>query len=119
MSKVHKHDHGDEDPPKNPEPHLDNYHTKHSYPMPYSDIEDLIDSHGGYSAEMAFSCHISRHSASSFGYLVDMGDNGCLAGADIHILERTGRKVSVTGINDHELRFRYSFLCCPHPDQSW
>ena len=26
-----------------------------------------------------------------------------LAGADVNVLERTGRKVSVTGIDDHEL----------------
>ena len=32
-----------------------------------------------------------------------MGVNGGLAGTDVHILERTGRKVSVTGIDDHEL----------------
>ena len=31
------------------------------------------------------------------------GANGGLAGADVHVLERTGRKVSVTGIDDHEL----------------
>ena len=29
--------------------------------------------------------------------------NGGLAGVDVHVLERTGRKVSVTGIDDHEL----------------
>ena len=69
-----------------------------------SDIKDLIDSHGGYSAKMAFSYHISKHSASSYGSLVDRGANGGLAGADVHILERTGRKVSVTGIDDHELQ---------------
>ena len=31
------------------------------------------------------------------------GANGGLAGADVCVLERTGRKVSVTGIDDHEL----------------
>ena len=43
------------------------------------------------------------HSASSFGSLVDRGANGGLAGADVHVLKITGRKVSVTGITDHEL----------------
>ena len=43
------------------------------------------------------------HSAYSYGSLVDRGPNGRLAGADVHGLERTGRKVSVTGIDDHEL----------------
>ena len=39
----------------------------------------------------------------SHGSLVDRGANGGLAGADDRVLERTGRKVSVTGIDDHEL----------------
>ena len=64
------------------------------------DIEELIDSHGGYSVKMAFSYHNSEHSASSPGSLVDMGANGGLAGVDVNILERIGRKVSVT---DHGL----------------
>ena len=38
-----------------------------------------------------------------FGTLVDRGANGSLVGADVHILERSGRKVPVTGIDDHEL----------------
>ena len=52
---------------------------------------------------MASIYHISKHSASSHGSLVDRGVTGGLAGADVHVLERTGRKVSVTGIDDHEL----------------
>ena len=52
---------------------------------------------------MASTNHISKHSASSYGSLVDRGANGGLAGADVSVLERTGRKVSVTGIDDHEL----------------
>ena len=40
--------------PENPEPDLDNYYTEDSYSMPDSEIEELIDTHGGYSAEMAF-----------------------------------------------------------------
>ena len=49
------------------------------------------------------SYHFSKHSASSYGSLVDRGVNGSLIGVDVHILERTGKKVSVTGIDDHEL----------------
>ena len=49
---------------------------------------------------MASTYHISKHSASSFGSLVDRGANGGLARADVHVLERTGRKVSVTGIDE-------------------
>ena len=52
---------------------------------------------------MASTYHISKHSASSYGSLVDSGTNGGLAGADVHVLERTGRNVSVTGIDDHYL----------------
>ena len=71
--------------------------------MQGSDIEELIESHGSYSVKMAFSYHISKHSASSYASLVDRGANGGLAVADVHILERTGKKVSVTGIDSHEV----------------
>ena len=52
---------------------------------------------------MASTYHISKHSPSSYGSLVDSGANGHLAGADVCVLERTARKVSVTGKDDHEL----------------
>ena len=68
--------------------------------MQDSDIEELTNLHGGYSSEMVCSYDIS---ASSYGSLVDRGANVGLAGADVCVLERTGRKVSVTGIGDHEL----------------
>ena len=58
--------------------------------MQDSDIEDLLETHGHFSAKMASTSHNSKHSASSYGSLVDS-------------LQRTGRKVSVTGIDDHEL----------------
>ena len=41
---------------------------------------------------MASTYHVSKHSASSYGSLV---------AADVHVLERTGTIVSVTGIDDH------------------
>ena len=62
--------------------------------MKDTDIEDLLDMHGQYSANMASTYHISKHSVSSYGSLVDRGANGGLAGADVHVLERTCRKVS-------------------------
>ena len=92
MTKVHKQDHGDEGPPNHPEPDLGNYHAEDSYPMQDSDNEELIDSHGGYSVKMASSYHICNYSPSFYGCLVDRGANGGLAGAVVHILERTGRK---------------------------
>ena len=75
MAKVHEQDHEDEDPPANPEHDLDNYHTVDSYPMQDSDIEELIESHGSYSAKMAFSSHILKHSASSYESLERQGAN--------------------------------------------
>ena len=53
--------------------------------------------------KMASTYHISDHSAFPYGSLVDRGANGGLTGADVCVLERTARKVSVTGIDDHEL----------------
>ena len=47
--------------------------------------------------------HVSKHSSSHYGSLIDRGANGGLAGSDVRILERTGRTVSVTGIENHEL----------------
>ena len=103
MAKEHEQDHEEADSPRNPEPDLENHFHEDSYPMQDTDIEDLLEIHGQYSANMASTYHISKHSVSSYGSLVDKGANGGLAGADVHVLERTGRKVSVTGIDDHEL----------------
>ena len=47
--------------------------------------------------------HVSKHSSSHFGSLIDREANGGLAGSDVRILERSGRTVSVTGIDNHEL----------------
>ena len=46
---------------------------------------------------------MSKHSSSHYGSLIDRGANGGFAGSDVRILERTGRTVSVTGIDNHEL----------------
>ena len=62
--------------------------------MQDSDIEELIESHGNYSMKMAFPYHISKHSASFYGSLVDRGVHGSLAGTDVHILERLGESLS-------------------------
>ena len=82
------------DSPDNPEPDLENHFHEDSYPMQDTDIEDLLETHG---------YHISKHSASSYGSLVYRGANGGLAGGDVCVLERISQKVSVTGIDDHEL----------------
>ena len=67
--------------------------------MQDSDIEDLLETHTPYTVNMASTYHISKHSASSYGSLVGRGANGSLAGADVCVQERAGRKVSVTGID--------------------
>ena len=46
---------------------------------------------------------MSKHSSSHYGSLIDRGANGGLAGSAVRILERAGRTVSVTGIDNHEL----------------
>ena len=56
-----------------------------------------------YSINKAHIYHVSKHSSSHYGSLIYRGANGGLAGSDVRILERTGRTVSVTGIDNHEL----------------
>ena len=46
---------------------------------------------------------ITQAHASSIASLIDRGANGGLAGADVRVLSRTLRKVSVTGIGEHEI----------------
>ena len=117
MAKVHKQDHDEADNPDNPEPNLENHLPDDSHPMQDSDIEDLLETHGHYPAKMASTYHISKHSASSNGSLIDWGASGGLAGADVHVLKRAGRKVSVTGIDEHELP-RLDIVTCVAPIQT-
>ena len=56
--------------------------------MQDSDIDTLLETHRHCSAKMESTYHISNHSASSYGSLVDGGANGGLAAADVHVLER-------------------------------
>ena len=56
-----------------------------------------------YSINKTHIYHVSKHSSSHYGSLIDRGANGGLAGSDVRILERTGRTVSVTGLDIHEL----------------
>ena len=102
-AKVHEQDHEEADSLDNPELDLDNQFHEDSYPMWDTDNEHLLEIQGQYSVNMVSTYHISKHSAASYGSLVDRGANGGLAGADICVLERTGQNVSVTGIDDHEI----------------
>ena len=76
MANVHKQDHEEADGPDNPEHDLDIQFHEDSYPMQDTDIEDLLERHGQYSASMVSTYHMSKHSASSYGSLVDRGANG-------------------------------------------
>ena len=51
-----------------------------------------------YSINKTHIYHVSKHSSSHYGSLIDRGTNGALAGSDVENLERTGRTVSVTVI---------------------
>ena len=113
MANVHEQDHDEDDHPDNPEPDLENnlpddsYLNQlpdDSYSMQDSVIEELLETHCHYSAKTASTYHISKHSTSSYGSLGVSGANDGLVGADVCVLERTRRKISVTGIDGHELR---------------
>ena len=43
-----------------------------------------------YSINKTHIYHVSKHSSSHYGSLIDRGANGGLAGSDVRILERTG-----------------------------
>ena len=51
-----------------------------------------------------FTYHIAQASQAKHGSLVDRGANGGLAGSDVRILSRSSRKLTVTGIDSHELQ---------------
>ena len=51
-----------------------------------------------------FTYHIAQASQAKYGYLVDRGGNGGLAGSYVRILARSSRKCTVTGIDSHELQ---------------
>ena len=87
---MHEQDHEEANSPDNPEPDLENQFHEDSYPMQDTDIEDLPETHGQYSANMESTYHISKHSASSYGSLLDREANSGFTGADVHVLERTG-----------------------------
>ena len=65
MAMVHEEDHDEADHLDNPEHDLENHLPDDSYPMQDSDIEDLLESHGHYSAKTASTYHILKHSASN------------------------------------------------------
>ena len=79
MARVHEQEHEEADDPDHPEPDLENHFQEEFHPMQDSDIEDLVEKHTSYTVNMASTYHISKHSASSYGSLVDRGASGGLA----------------------------------------
>ena len=104
---------GDPNPPDSPaDPDLDNTEPCKAFTFDDSTLENIMDTYSpSYSINKTHIYHVSKHSSSLYGSLIDRGANGGLAGFDVRILERTGRTVSVIGID--------CYLCCPSPYQPW
>ena len=96
---------GDPTPPASPaDPDLDNTEPCEAFTFDDSTLEHIMDTYSpSYSINETHIYHVSKHSSSHYGSLIDRGTNGVLAGSDVRILERTGRTVSITGIDNHEL----------------
>ena len=89
-------------PPDSPaDPDLDNTEPCEAFTFDDSTLEHIMDTYSlCYSINKTYIYHVSKHSSSHYGSLIDRGANGGLAGSDVRILEWT---VSVTGIDNHEL----------------
>ena len=89
---------------KKHKPDLDNTEPCEAFTFDDSTLEHIMNTYSpSYSINKPHIYHVSKHSSSHYGSLIDRGANGGLAGSDVRILERTGRTVSVTGIDNHEL----------------
>ena len=98
---------GDPNPSDAPaDPDLDNTEPCEAFTFHDSTLEHIMDTYSpSYSINISHIYHVSQHSSSHYVSLIDRGANGGLAGSDVgvRILERTGRTVFVTGIDNHEL----------------
>ena len=96
---------GDPTPPySTADPDLDNTEPCEDFTFDDSTLEHIMDTYSpSYSINKTHIYHVSKHSSSDYGSLIDRGANGGLAGSDVKSLERTGRTVSVTGIGNHDL----------------
>ncbi len=61
------------------------------------------DSRSVSMANVEYSVRQHQSKRKKYGSLVDRGANGGIAGDDIRIIEHTGRKVDVTGIDNHQI----------------
>ena len=95
----------DPTPPDSPaDPDLDNTEPCEAFTSDDSTLEHIMDNYSpSYSINKTHIYHVSKHSSSHYGTLIDRGAYGGLAGSDVRILERIGRTVSVTGIGNHEI----------------
>ena len=83
---------------------MDNTAPSEAFTFDDSNLEPIMDTYSpSYSINKTPIYHVSKHSSSHYGSLIDRGANGGLAGSDVRILERTSRTVSVTSIGNHEL----------------
>ena len=82
---------GDPTPPESPaDPDLDNTEPCESFTFDDSNLEHIMDTYSpSYSINKTHIYHVSKHSSSHYGSLIDRGANGGLAGSDVRILERT------------------------------
>ena len=96
---------GDPTPPDSTANHdLDNTEPCEAFTFDDSTLEHIMDTYPpSYSINKAHIYHVSKHSSSHYGSHIDRGAYGGLAGSDLRILEITGRTVSVTGIDNHDL----------------
>ena len=79
-------------PPFSPaNPDLDNTEPCEAFTFDESTLEHIMDMYfPSYSINKTQIYHVSKHSSSHYGSLIDRGANGGLAGSDVRVLERTG-----------------------------
>ena len=83
---------------------MDNTEPCAAFTLDDSTLEHLMDACSPhYSINKTHIYHVSKHSSSHYGSLIDRGANGGLADSDVRTLDRICRTVSVTFTGSHEL----------------
>ena len=71
------------------DPDLDNTEPCEAFTFDDSTLEHLMDAYSpSYSVNRTHIYHVSKHSSSHYGSLIDRGANGGLAGSAVRILEK-------------------------------
>ena len=65
--------------------------------------QNYVQKYAKWNMDFHASYHIFKTKSHHVGTLVDRGANGGLAGADVRVLSRSGRKVTISGIDNHEM----------------